>query len=307
MFDILLQCEEVLENLKPSELLEMTIPDPDLGRTNYSGTLLPSSNDEIIYHSWKSWFDLSALLFCRMLTPQILEEDRVLLRFERLNTIESFHQQVSSDRKEKYGSESMFSAIHKNEESAFLFGYQHALQKVKIAQRETILNLGINSGDEFEIIKKMLSVEQYTQHKFIGVDYSTTAIAKATERFPESNVTLHCQDINKLETLHLPRANLIISIGTLQSPNIPFKTLFMSLIQNHLSKDGAVILGFPNSRWLDGEMLYGAKAPNYAFSEMSLLIKDIYFCKKYLQQHKFRVTIIGKDYLFLTATKIGVR
>ncbi|MGE4473070.1 MAG: methyltransferase, partial [Sulfuricurvum sp.] len=32
--------------------------------------------------------------------------------------------------------------------------------------------------------------------------------------------------------------------------------------------------------------------------------KDIYYCKKYLQQKKFRVTLTGKDYLFLTATKI---
>jgi len=47
------------------------------------------------------------------------------------------------------------------------------------------------------------------------------------------------------------------------------------------------------------------RAPNYPYPEMSLLIKDIYWIKKYLQQHKFRVTITGKEYLFVTATKIG--
>ncbi|MCK4974827.1 MAG: methyltransferase, partial [Sulfurimonas sp.] len=67
----------------------------------------------------------------------------------------------------------------------------------------------------------------------------------------------------------------------------------------------AMILGFPNCRWIDGEMVYGAKAPNYSFNEMSLVLKDIHFCKKYLQQKKYRVTITGKDYLFLTARKIA--
>ncbi|MEA2019584.1 MAG: methyltransferase, partial [Campylobacterota bacterium] len=38
--------------------------------------------------------------------------------------------------------------------------------------------------------------------------------------------------------------------------------------------------------------------------EMSNLYKDVNFCKKYLQQKKFRVTITGKDYIFLTATSI---
>ena len=303
MLEIVTDCEEALKRLEPLELLKITIPNPDLRGSNYSGN---ASDQGVIHHSWKAWFDLSSLLFCRMLTPHILEEGRVLLRFERLDTIDSFHQQKSSDKKEKYGSESIFATIDKNEETAFLYAYRHALQQVKVAERETILDLGINSGDEFDLIKKMLDREEYSELQLIGVDHSATAIATARERFPESNVTLHCHDINKLESLELPKANLIISIGTLQSPNIPFKTLFMSLVQNYLTKDGAVILGFPNSRWVDGEMLYGAKAPNYSFSEMSLLIKDIYFCKKYLQQHKFRVTITGKDYLFLTATRIGL-
>jgi hypothetical protein len=79
----------------------------------------------------------------------------------------------------------------------------------------------------------------------------------------------------------------------------------MDLVQNYLEKDSAIILGFPNSRWIAGEMVYGAKAPNYAMSEMSLLFNDVMFCKKYLQQKKYRVTITGKHYLFLTATKIG--
>lgn len=78
----------------------------------------------------------------------------------------------------------------------------------------------------------------------------------------------------------------------------------MSLVQNYLEDKGSVILGFPNCRWIDGEMIYGAKAPNYVYSELSILFNDVIFCKKYLQQKKYRVTITGKDYIFLTATSI---
>ena len=79
----------------------------------------------------------------------------------------------------------------------------------------------------------------------------------------------------------------------------------MSIYQSYLKKDGAIILGFPNCRWIDGEMIYGASAPNYNFNEMSLVLEDIHFCKKYLQQKGYRVVITGKDYLFLTARKIA--
>jgi hypothetical protein len=79
----------------------------------------------------------------------------------------------------------------------------------------------------------------------------------------------------------------------------------MNIYQNHLEKGGAIILGFPNCRWIDGEMVYGAKVPNYSFSELGMVIKDIHFCKKYLQQKGYRVVITGKDYLFLSARKIG--
>jgi hypothetical protein len=78
----------------------------------------------------------------------------------------------------------------------------------------------------------------------------------------------------------------------------------MSIVQKQLSRKGAIILAWPNCRWVDGEMIYGAKMKNYPFSEMSNLYKDVNFAKKYLQQKQFRVTVTGKDYIFVTATSI---
>ena len=190
------------------------------------------------------------------------------------------------------------------EEPAFLYYYSQALQNAKLDKRTRILNLGINTGDEFSVIKNSLDIYKYESIDLVGIDHSKTAISSAETNFPEKNVTFYAHDINELDRLNLGRFDLLVSIGTLQSPSINFKPFFMSLVQNYLEKDSAIILGFPNSRWVGGEMIYGAKAPNYAMREMSLLFNDVIFCKKYLQQHKYRVTITGKQYIFLTATKI---
>jgi hypothetical protein len=165
--------------------------------------------------------------------------------------------------------------------------------------------LGINTGDEFDLIRQILPSEEYAKLELVGLDHSESAIRLAKERFSEENVKFYVHDINDLASLELGRFDLIITIGTLQSSGIDFKLFFMKLVQEYLAADGAMILGFPNCRWMGGEMIYGAKAPNYPYSEMSILVKDIYYCKKYLQQKKFRVTLTGKDYLFLTATKIS--
>jgi len=257
-----------------------------------------------IYRGYKSWMDLAELLMCKMLTPKRSTYPLVKLHFKRLETQSSFHTAPSSSKEEKYGVGSHFSKIHKMEEPAFLYYYTQALQNAKLSQRSSILNLGINTGDEFKVIKKSLDRGSYEKMKLVGVDHSKSAIDYAKSCFPEENVTLYAHDINMLERLKLGKFDMLISIGTLQSPGINFKPFFMSLVQNYLEKDAALILGFPNSRWIGGEMIYGAKAPNYAMSEMSLLFNDVIFCKKYLQQHKYRVTLTGKQYIFLTATKI---
>jgi hypothetical protein len=279
------------------------ILDPDLGE-GYAGEIVEREGESYIYRGYKSWSDLAELLMCKMMTPEKTTYPLVQLHFKKLETQSSFHNEASSTKEEKYGVDSHFSQIHKMEEPAFLYYYTQALQNARLSQRRSILNLGINTGDEFNIIKSTIDTDTYETMKLVGVDHSKTAIAYAQSSFPEENVTFYAHDINDLESVNLGRFDLLISIGTLQSPSINFKPFFMSLVQNYLKKDAAIILGFPNSRWIGGEMIYGAKAPNYAMNEMSLLFNDVMFCKKYLQQKKYRVTLTGKPYIFLTATKI---
>jgi hypothetical protein len=290
--------------LQTEHSVTCNVLDPDLGE-GYAGNKIVIDHQTYIHRGYKTWTDLAELLMCKMHTPKEAEYPLVTLRFEKLETQSSFHLDTQSPKEEKYGIDSSFSQINKMEEPAFLYYYQQALQNAKVSEKNRILSLGINTGDEFRVIKNNLDTKKYANMELVGIDHSKTAIEYAKTSFKEENLKLYCHDINELKTLDLGKFDLLISIGTLQSPSINFKPFFMSLVQNYLEKDAAIILGFPNSRWVGGEMIYGAKAPNYAMSEMSLVLNDIIFCKKYLQQKKFRVTVTGKQYLFLTATKIG--
>lgn len=292
------------KTLKESDSITLELLNPDCGRGHYAGETITIDGVNYLYRSYKALNDLAELLFCRMLTPKILSEHTIVITFEKIDVSDSFHN--SLEKEEKYGAASQFAQIHKNEEPVFLSAYNRALRSVKVGEKKRVLNLGINTGDEFDLIRQILPSEEYQSIELVGIDFSSSAITVARERFSEGNALFCIHNINDLASLNLGKFDLIITIGTLQSSTLEFKPLFASLVQEYLTPNGAMILGFPNCRWMGGEMIYGAKAPNYPYSEMSILIKDIYYCKKYLQQKKFRVTVTGRDYMFLTATKIGI-
>ena len=291
------------EEVKNKDEILFEVLNPDVNINIYAGEILKIENQEFIYRSYKSWCDLAELLFCKIIISSI-NSTTIVIKLQKLNKNDSFHKDLNDEKNEKYGENSTFFRINKNEEPAFLYAYTNALKNVKIEEKTNILNLGINKADEFEIIKELVNEDILKQMNFVGIDYSLSAIDFAKKRFSFENFTFYNHNINKLDELNLKKSDLIISIGTLQSSSLNFKLLFMDLIQNYLEDKGSIILGFPNCRWINGEMIYGAKAANYSYSEQSVLYKDVYFCKKYLQQKKYRVTLTGKNYLFLTATSI---
>lgn len=288
------------ELLKEQTEVQFEVLNPDLYSGSYAGREVTLNGKVYLYRSFRSWLDLAANLNCRMLTPKIATEQTILLRFQKLE-IHSFHQDTPEERSEKYGTGSSFSAINKNEEPAFLAAYTHALDVAEVKTKTRVLNLGVNRGDEFALIREMLPKESFEAIEFVGIDHSQSAIEAAKKRFGTSNMHFYSHDINDLDALKLGTFDLIISIGTLQSPGINYKPFLMELVQNHLGNAGAIILGFPNSRWIDGEMVYGAKMRNYRESDLSLLLGDIDYAKRYLQQKKFSVRISGREYIFLTA------
>ena len=291
-----------VNRVKAKDIIQFEVISPDIQNATYSGSSILINNKKYIYRSFKSWVELASLYFCKILTPKVSLDNMIIISYQKLDLNSSFHHNKTENKDEKYGVESSFFEIQKIEEPSFIYYYNQALKNVNIYNRKRVINLGVNRADEFEVIESMLSKEQFRDIDLVGVDYSHTAINYAKNRFKSKK--FYQYDINKLDDLNLGKFDLLITIGTLQSVNSNFKLLFISLVQNLLDSNSALIMGFPNSRWIDKEMIYGAKAPNYSYSELSILYKDVYFCKKYLQQHKYRVTITGKDYIFLTATKI---
>jgi SAM-dependent methyltransferase len=164
-----------------------------------------------------------------------------------------------------------------------------------------LLDLGVTTGDELALL--MALAPALREATLVCIDHSASAIALARERFVRSpHVQLHVADLATLGALALGRFDLVISIGTLQSPGIDDREVIRQIVQHHLAPGGAVIVGFPNCRYIDGEVEYGARMKNFTQPELGLLVKDVAFYRKYLQQHHRKVYVTGKHYVLVTAT-----
>ena len=62
-----------------------------------------------------------------------------------------------------------------------------------------------------------------------------------------------------------------------------------------------MIFGLPNCRYVDGEVEYGTRMLNFRQPELGLLVKDVAFYRKYLQQHDRQVFVTGKYDVLVTA------
>jgi trans-aconitate methyltransferase len=156
-----------------------------------------------------------------------------------------------------------------------------------------VLDLGVNTGDELAVLARLVP-----EPEVVGIDHSASALAVARARFPAFRFVE--ADFGQLAALALGRFDLVLSLNTLQSPGIDDREVLRQIVQHHLAPRGAVILGLPNSRYVDGELSYGARMKNFRQPELGLLIKDIGFYRKYLQQHGRQVFVTGKHYVLVT-------
>ena len=271
--------------------------DPEHGRGHYAGELVERAGESYRHRPFRLWVDLAERLGLRLLTPRP-HGHLVELRFERLDPEARLRGDPAEpdDPTERYGSGSSFARITKLEDPGFVLDLIEALERTNLAPEARVLDLGVNTGDELALIARCLPAA-----RFVGIDHSASAIGLARERFPDAE--LHVADLSNLASLALGRFELVISIGTLQSPGIDDRELVRQVVQHHLAPDGAVILGFPNCRYLDGEVEHGTRMKNFRQPELGLLVKDVAFYRKYLQQHGRRVFVTGKHYLLVTGTR----
>jgi SAM-dependent methyltransferase len=267
------------------------VRDPDLGRGLYAG--------EHGHRPWRVWVDLAERLGLRMLTPRrVDDDDEVLeLRFEPL--VRAREPRAAADVTERYGAASEFARISKHEDPGFVIDLREALARVPWPAAPRVLDLGVNTGDELALVLA-LRPELRGAIEIVGVDHSASALAVARERFAGERARFVEADLADLATLDLGRFDLVLSIGTLQSGALDDRALLREVVQHDLAEAGSVILGMPNCRYVDGEIEYGARVVNLREPELGLLVKDVAFYRKYLQQHHRRVFVTGKHYLLIT-------
>lgn len=281
------------------------VPDPDLGRGHYPGERVGPGKG-LIHRPLRSWCDLAEGLACRLLTPRAVDATHVALTFERLGAEASWHAggepaEGVTEPRERYGAASEFARVRKLEDAGFLLPWLDVLGRIQLPPGARVLDLGVNRGDELAAFSWL---EGAPDVRFVGVDHGASALEEARARFPDARHRFILADLNALPE-DLGRFHLVVSVGTLQSPGVDDHALLRRLVQQHLEPKATLLLGFPNSRFRDGEVVYGARVRNLREPDLSLLVKDLSFYRRYLHQHGFRTYLGGKYDLLLTAVRGG--
>jgi 2-polyprenyl-3-methyl-5-hydroxy-6-metoxy-1,4-benzoquinol methylase len=264
------------------EACELLVPDPDLGRGAYAGELV----DGCTHRPWRVWTELADRIGARLATP-VRAGPHVVVRLEPLDRD---HVPERGAATEAYGADSGFARVHKLEDPGFAIDLREALERAHLPAEPTVLAVGVNTGDELALICAVAPNARIT-----GVDHAASAIAVARTRWPAA--TFVVADVTA--PLAVGRFDLVLAIGLLQSGGLDDRALLRRLVQDHLEPTGAVILGVPNCRYIDGEVSFGARMRNFTQPELGLVIKDIAFYRKYLQQHGRQVFVTGRNYLFV--------
>ena len=279
--------------------VSLQVLDPDHGRGSYAGEQVTVGSARYIHRPFRVWVELAERLGLRLLTPRPAAAPLIELRFERLDPATGWQKDAPADPTEKYGAASGFARISKLEEPGFLVDFAEALARVDLQPGARVLDLGVNTGDELALIGA-LAPGLGDQVSFVGVDHSRSALAVARQRFPGSRFHFVDADLGQLAGLDVGAFDLVVCIGTLQSPGIDDRELLRHIVQRRLLPGGSVILGFPNCRYVDGEVQQGTRMVNFREPELGLLIKDVAFYRKYLQQHHRQVHVTGSRYVLVT-------
>ena len=288
MLDILAFVEQALAR---AERFEFSVLDPDLGRGHFAGEQVEHAGELHVHRPLRVWLDLAERLGLRLGTPRPAPGGLIELRFERLDPRKGW--QDGDDFRERYGAASGYARIAKLEDPGFVIDLGEAVMRARLGATPRVLDLGVNTGDELAVIARLAPDLQV-----VGIDHSGSALAVARSRFPAHRFL--AADLGALATLGLGVFDLVLSLNTLQSPGIDDREVLRRVVQHHLAPGGAVILGLPNVRYVDGEASYGARMKNFRQPELGLLIKDVAFYRKYLQQHGRQVYVTGKHTVLVT-------
>lgn len=290
-----------------ADLVRLLVLDPDHARGRHAGERITIAGVESIHRPLRVWVDLAERLGLRLLTPRPATPPYLELRLERLDPAADWHTAPVPDPREKYGADSSFARISKLEDPDFVLDLADAIERVGLGPAARVLELGVNRGDALALLGQLVP-DLATRGELVGLDHSRSALALARARFPAANarfITADLADLDALTALDLGRFDLVLAIDTLQSSGLDDRALLRHVVQRWLGPRGAVILGVANCRYLDGEVVHGARMKNFRQPELGMVIKDLAFYRKYLQQHARKVHITGRHELLVTAVPLS--
>lgn len=299
LLDVGARIAEALATVPPGGSIWFTAPDPDRPGV-YDGEPVDGGR----HRSLAGWVHLAEHLGAALRTPRSVGGGRVVIGMRRLDPEASWQRRSApSGDPEKYGAESGFSRVHKFEEAPFLYGFARAVAFVDPPPGARVLAVGCNRGDELAVLERLRP--GLACH---GVDHAASAIDDARRAHPHMGFTvgdLALLDAPPLSTLG--RFDLVMALNVLHSPSLDGKAILQRLVSEHLTPDGAVIVGLPNVRYVDHGLRYGAQVKGFSHPELSVMIRDAAYYRRYLARHRFRVMITGQHTVFVSARALPAR
>lgn len=276
---------------------QLLVPDPDLGLGLYAGEVTAAG----IHRPLTVWSDLADALEAHLLLPERAGAGQIKLHFRRYAT------QPAPDAA-GYGPDSEWSRVNKLEDPIFLLTLTESLQRVAPPDGGRVLALGVNTGRELQALALAFPGRRF---EVVGVDLDASPLAVAAASYPAGTfvqASFVQADVNALPAglghLGEPPYDLILALSLLQSPGVVQDRLLKTL-RGLLTPGGGLVLGYPNARYRDGFLSYGARMRNYARPDFSLLMSDVTDARRRLQKYGFKVYITGKYEVLLTAVPAG--
>ncbi|WP_075831230.1 class I SAM-dependent methyltransferase [Deinococcus marmoris] len=292
--------------LEGGEEVTLEVPDPDAGLGLYAGELYTGAAGPAGRHRpWSTWADLADALGAHLLTPQPSGPGRARFGLRR-------YAAAPAPDAGGYGADGDWTRVDKLEDPVLLLTLVEALRRIDPPAGGRVLALGVNSGRELNALalafpeRPTPDQDSLDRHfEVVGIDTDASALAVARGRFPRAEFLE--LDVAELPVPALGRFDLILALSLLQSPGVRRDVLLKALCRHHLSETGGLVLGFPNARYRDGLLSYGARMKNFARPDLSLLCADVTDTRRDLQKRGFRVFVTGKHEVLLTALPVGRR
>ncbi len=272
----------------------LEVPDPDQGLGLYAGELGAAGR----HRPWTVWTDLADALGAHLRTPERAGLGRVRFGLCALA-------RTPAPDTGGYGAGGEWARVDKLEDPVLLLTLVEALRRIGLPPGGRVLALGVNTGRELDALALAFPEQPRPDQHFeiLGVDTDASALERARDRFP--GAAFLELDVTALPHPDLGRFDLIIALSLLQSPGVRGDVLLKGLCRHHLTETGGLVLGFPNARYRDGVLSYGARMRNFERPDLSLMCADVTDTRRNLQKRGFQVFVTGKYEVLVTALPMG--